>query len=153
MELDEFYNFIIMVFSIHPFSKKNSNMAWFCWLKFRQSHVTKYSPVHKCRPKTLWAGNQGNHQNFDPSLLPKNLWLVFMGKAKKFQNGRLKKPMFFKTVNSQYFFVKLSGIGPWVRRINWCKGHQCDSTNMVVRQSDIRPKTGKKHKKIFFCLF
>ena len=32
-----------------------------------------YSPVHKCWPKTSWAGNQGNHQNFDPSLLPKNL--------------------------------------------------------------------------------
>ena len=55
--------------------------------------------------------------------------------------------MSFKTVNSQYVFVKLSGIGPWVIRINWCEGHQCDSTNMVVRLSNIRPKTGKKHKK------
>ena len=26
------------------------------------------------------AGNQGNHQNFDASLIPKKLWLIFMGK-------------------------------------------------------------------------
>ena len=38
-----------------------------------------------CRaPKNVWAwlflvGNQGNHQNFDPSLLTNKLWLVFMG--------------------------------------------------------------------------
>ena len=61
--------------------------------------------------------------------------------------------MFFKTVNSQYFFAKLSGIGPWVSRINFCEEHQCDSTDMVVRLSDIRPKTVKKHKKCIFCLF
>ena len=40
----------------------------------------------------------------------------------------------------KYFFAKLSGIG----KINSCKGHQCDSADMVVRLSDIRPKTGKK---------
>ena len=43
-----------------------------------------YSPVHKCSPKTLKAGNQGNHQNFNPSLLSKNLWLLFMGLRKFF---------------------------------------------------------------------
>ena len=69
---------------------------------------------------------------------------------KKIQNGWLKKTTFFKTVNSQYFFAKLSGIGPWVSRINWCEGHQCDSTDMVVRLSNIRPKTGKK---CIFCVF
>ena len=31
-----------------------------------------YRPVHKCWPKTSWAGNQSNHH--DPSLLSKNLW-------------------------------------------------------------------------------
>ena len=31
---------------------------------------------------------KGSHQNFDPFLLPKNLWLLFMGKV---QNGPLKK--------------------------------------------------------------
>ena len=36
---------------------------------------------------------------------------------KKIQNGRLKKSAFFKTANSQYFFVKISCIGPWVSRI------------------------------------
>jgi hypothetical protein len=35
-----------------------------------------------------------------------------------FQNGPLKKTEFFKTTNSQYFFTKISGVGPWVRNIN-----------------------------------
>ena len=45
---------------------------------------------------------------------------------KKIQNGRLKTTKFFKTVNSQYFLAKLSGIDPCVSRINWCEGHQCN---------------------------
>jgi hypothetical protein len=72
------------------------------------------------------AGNQGNHQNFDPSLLTNKLLRVFMGikqKKKKnlkffFQNGRLKKTTFFKIANSQKNFVKISWIGPWVSRID-----------------------------------
>ena len=35
----------------------------------------------------------------------------------KIQNGRLKKSAFFKIANSQYFFVKILCIGPWVSRI------------------------------------
>ena len=107
-----------------------------------------YSPVHKCWPKTSWGGNQVNHQNFDPSLLPKKLWLLFMGWSKnkffwkkKFQNGWLKNSEFFKTINSQYFFAKISGIGPWVSRINWCKGYQCCSIDMVVSLSVVRSNT------------
>ena len=35
----------------------------------------------------FWARKQGNHQNFDPSLLINKLLLVFMGmKQKIFQN-------------------------------------------------------------------
>ena len=76
-----------------------------------------------------------------------------MGLSKKtLKNGGLEKITFFKTVNSQYFFSKLNWIGPWVSRINWCEEHQCDSNKMVVGLSNIRPKTGKKHKKCI-CLF
>jgi hypothetical protein len=35
---------------------------------------------------------------------------------KKFKNTKKKK--IFKTANSHYFFAKISGIGPWVYRIN-----------------------------------
>ena len=35
----------------------------------RSANIAIYSPVHKFWPKTSWAGNQGYHQNFDPSLL------------------------------------------------------------------------------------
>ena len=30
------------------------------------------------------------------------------------QNGRLKKTEFFKIANSQYFFMKILWIGPWI---------------------------------------
>ena len=36
---------------------------------------------------------------------------------KKNQNGCLKKRSFSSTANSQYFFVKILWIGPWVIRI------------------------------------
>ena len=37
---------------------------------------------------------------------------------KEIQNGRLKETMSFKIDNSQYFFVKISWVGPWVSRID-----------------------------------
>ena len=37
---------------------------------------------------------------------------------KKFQICQSKNTEFFKIANSQYFFVKVSGISPWVYRIN-----------------------------------
>jgi hypothetical protein len=40
------------------------------------------------------------------------------GEAKKNQNGRLKKTEIFNSPNSQYFSAKISGIGPWISRIN-----------------------------------
>ena len=109
-----------------------------------------------------FAVNQGNHQNFDPSLIPKSTtWQVaftdfhgdeanFFFLKTKFQNGRLKKTEFFKIANSQIFFVKILWIGPWVRRIDWCEGLWCGSTYMIERLFDVSSKTGKK---CIFCCF
>ena len=72
---------------------------------------------------------------------------------KKNQNGRLKKSSFFKIANSQYFFAKISQIGPWVSRIEWCEGHWCGSAYMTVRLSDISLNTAKNHKNCIFSLF
>jgi hypothetical protein len=72
---------------------------------------------------------------------------------KKIQNGRLKKTEIFKIANSQIFFAKISQIGPWVSRIDWCEGHWCGSMYMAVRLSDVSSKTAKKHKKCIFSLF
>ena len=69
------------------------------------------------------------------------------GRSKKIQNGRLKKTSFSSSASSQYFFMKISWIGPWVSRIDWCEGHWYGSTYMAVRLSDICSKTGKK------CIF
>ena len=49
-----------------------------------------------------------------------------------------KSMSFFSSANSQYFFMKILGIGSWVSWINSCKGHWCGSTYMVVRLSDVR---------------
>jgi hypothetical protein len=37
---------------------------------------------------------------------------------KKILNGRLKKTEIFNYPNSQYFFMKISWISPWVSRID-----------------------------------
>jgi hypothetical protein len=44
-----------------------------------------------------------------------------------------QKTSFSSSTNSQYFFIKFLWLGPWVSRINWCEGHWCGSTYMVVR--------------------
>ena len=42
--------------------------------------------------------------------------------AKKIQNGRFSKWLFFKIAISQKIFVKISWIGPWVRGLIDAKG-------------------------------
>jgi hypothetical protein len=45
----------------------------------------------------------------------KQIFSLFLKKI--IQNGRLKKPEFFKIANSQKIFVKISWIGPWISGI------------------------------------
>ena len=55
----------------------------------------------------FWAGNQDNHQTFDPSNLPYEFGLIFMGMKQKNKNMTdLKKTEFFNSANSQYFFCE-----------------------------------------------
>jgi hypothetical protein len=42
-----------------------------------------------------FSGNQGKHQNFNPSIVPYKFGLIFMGMQQKIQNGRLKKKLRF----------------------------------------------------------
>ena len=63
---------------------------------------------------------------------------------------KLNKSHFQGFVNSQYFFMKISWIGPWVSRIDWCEGHWFCSTHMAVRLANVSSKTGKK---CIFCVF
>ena len=57
------------------------------------------------------------------------------------KNGRLKKSEFFEITNSQYVFVKILRVGPWLCRIDWRQGHWCGSTYMVMMLSGISAKT------------
>ena len=66
---------------------------------------------------------------------------------RKFKMADSKKLSLSKPTNAKYFLTKISWIGLWISRINWCqtdwcKGHWCVSTYMVVRLSNIRSKTG-----------
>jgi hypothetical protein len=47
--------------------------------------------------KNSAAGNQGNNQNFDPSLLTNKLCLVFMGMKQKIKMANSKKGHFSKS--------------------------------------------------------
>ena len=58
-----------------------------------------------------------------------------------------KKRVIFQLRQFSIFLVKISWIGHWVSRIDWCKEHWFGSTFIVVRLSNIRSKTAKK------CLF
>ena len=71
----------------------------------------------------------------------------------EFQNGRLKKTSFSSSTNSQYFFMKISWIGPWVCRIDGCEGHWCGSTYMVLRHPTYGLKQPKNTKNAFFACF
>ena len=93
----------------------------------------------------------------EKSLLYQKCWLILIGKkqkknffAEKFQNGRLKKLSFSTTPKSWAITAKLSWIGPFISKIDWCKGHWWGTSYMAVRLSEIRPKTGKI---CIFCVF
>ena len=82
-------------------------------------------------------------------LLSHKLWLIwirmkqfffFFFWKKKFKMADSKKLSFSTTPKSWAIDTKISQIGPWVSRIDWCEGHQCDSTYMAVRLSNVSPK-------------
>ena len=83
-------------------------------------------------------------------MIPKNLWNIWTGMRQKNFNCFeywnfvfFKKSQFFKSTNSEHFFTKISGNGPWVSRRYWCIGQGCSSPYMVVRLSIKRAKTTK----------
>ena len=57
------------------------------------------------------------------------------------KNKKQNKMSFSSSANSQYFLTKILWIGPWVSRIDWCEGHWCSLTYMVMRLSDVSAKT------------
>ena len=103
-----FFRFFWTLPLFRDFSSKKSYSC--AYRKVARCRQVYYSILHsfgqrlycKCLPMTKWAENQVNHQNFDPSLLPKKLWLLFMGMKqkkklkKRIQNGRLKNLCFIK---------------------------------------------------------
>ena len=115
---------------------------------FTYLRTLRYTHAHLWFPPSFLAVNHHHSKNWVPSILKNNLWLfswewskkkIFFLK-KKIQNGRLKKTEFFNFVKSWAISAKISWIGPWVSRIDWCEGHWRGSTYMVVRLSSITPK-------------
>ena len=56
--------------------------TWRCFVGIFPKY-TRYTVSHMFAQLLLWAGNQDNHQNFDPSLLLKTLGLIFIGLKQK----------------------------------------------------------------------
>ena len=69
-----------------------------------------YTVLHIFRPVLFGAGNHGNHQNFNTSLLSYIL-IDFHFLKKSIQNGRFKKTEIFQLPKFSIFFVKFSWIG------------------------------------------
>jgi hypothetical protein len=68
-----------------------------------------YTVLHMFTQLLFWAGDQNNHQNFDPSFLLQTLTDFYVNEAKKkIQNGRHKKTEFFNSANSQKKNSKIS---------------------------------------------
>ena len=76
---------------------------------------------------------------------------IFFSK-KKFKMADSKKAHFSKSPILKNFFAKISQMGSWVSRIEWCKGHWCSLTYMAVRLSNKSSKTAKKYRKCIFWL-
>ena len=90
---------------------------------------------------------QGNHQNFEPSLLSKTLTfmgMIFFIFEKQKTKWPTQKNWVFQNHKFSKNFAKISENGSWISRIDWCVGHWCGSTYVVVRLSDISSKPGKK---------
>ena len=70
----------------------------------------------------------------------------------EWRKKKFKMAVFQNRQFSNFFHVNFTdwSLG---NRIDWCKGHWCSSTYMVLRLSDIRAKTGKKCIFCFFRLF
>ena len=64
-----------------------------------------------------------------------------------------KKLRFSKSRILNIFSRNFLQIGPWISKIDWCKGHWRGSTYVDVRLSDISSKTAKKHKNAFLACF
>ena len=55
---------------------------------YSRAGFNNYTVLHIFVQVLFWAGNQGHHQEFYPSLLPKKLWLIFMGWSKKMTDSK-----------------------------------------------------------------
>ena len=102
-----------------------------------------HSLPHCWHPPTL-SWKPSDYTNFNSFLLASKCWQILMAiRQKKIflikkSKWSTQKICFFNFMNSQYFFAKISGIGPWICKRNWCEGHECGSLYGVVRLSDVR---------------
>ena len=109
-----------------------------------------YTHARLWLPPSFLAVNHHNAKNWVPFILTHNLWLIFMWMKQKKLKKVLKKNSKWPTQKNWVFNIakswaisaKISQICPWDSRIDWWEGHQCDSTYMAVRLSDVSPKKG-----------
>ena len=108
-----------------------------------------YTRVQNVCPGWKTARNQGNQQNFDPTLPTKKLWPFNMRMKEKkkilkfyFLKWPPKKSLFFKITNSWNYFAKFLGLV--LGLVGWIDAKGIDLTYILVRLSDISSKRAEK---------
>ena len=100
---------LIIFFLNWPISRKNCQKISCKLILLSIPSMILIVLQHKCWPMTSWVGNQGKHKTFDPSLLLKNLRLLFMG----FSNSKTvdsKKNVFQNHQLSIFFLQNWAGL-------------------------------------------
>ena len=85
--------------------------------------VLSHEPVLLTQPLIHWGAEMFGVGDFwlETRVITKISTHPFMGMKQNrilFQNGQLKNTEIFIIANSQHFFTKRSGIGPWVSMID-----------------------------------
>ena len=133
---------------------------WTAWQPYRLSYILCLYMSIFYLPKDhflkFWWKNVQNWWIWKIDFFWNNKILLYKIQKKKnkffeiwiLEFGCFKKSQFFKSTNSEHFFIKISGNGPWVNRRYSCIGQGCSSTYMVVRLSN---KRGKNAFLVFFA--
>ena len=109
------------IFSLFIFTTSLDCRKWWICVEFKVAKKFSKSIIaYFHEPDSNWCLRHQFCELFDvPSCRIRFYWIS--------KNWHSKKTEVFNSANSQYFFAKISGIGPWVSRIIWCNGHQCGS--------------------------
>ena len=158
------YSHFLCVLGMHKFVVPHMKLTTFFWLSWEQCICHPCSFYAGCLACYMLHFNGKNLiSERSLKLVPLHTTIPTKGITNESQWSRScqelptdtathpwpKKIWFWEFKTGDFQLSQLSGFFPENSRdwslenmINWCKGHQCDSTYMVVRLSDVSSKKG-----------